>query len=229
MGISLKRLEQKKLQLGINKLSDAGLDVERWLAMCDADAAAMQRLVDAWPILRPSFCYDAATILGLGKASDEALPDPAPGEVVVRVGAWSLQDLRTCETVVRGNLMWDQGWYKEYPFSREKLTPGVYRVRLPIPDSNRKNYNEQRKLLLSGEEVTPVALATVALLCHLKQSGKDLLDNDWTRCAEALPDEDRVVLTVRRGRVRVDYYWGGGRDDDLWLSSACRKSDTLRA
>lgn len=223
MGISLKRLEQKKLQVGMNKLADAGLDVERWLAMCDASAAEMQQLVSAWPIRRPSFCYDAAPILGLGEASSEPLPDPAPGEVVVRVGAWSLQDLRTCETVVRHNLMWDQDWYNEYPFSREKLTPGVYRVRLPIPDSNRKNFAEQKKLLRDGEQVAPAALVAVALLCHLKQAGKDLLDNDWTRCAEALPDERRVALDVGGGRVRVDFYWDDHRRGDLWLAGS-RKS-----
>lgn len=223
MGISLKRLEQKKLQVGIKKLADAGLDVERWLAMCDASAAEMQQLVGAWPIRRPSFCYDAAPILGLGEASSEPLPDPAPGEVVVRVGAWSLQDLRTCETVVRHNLMLDQDWYNKYPFSREKLTPGIYRVRLPIPDSNRKNFAEQGKLLLSGEQVAPAALVAVALLCHLKQAGKDLLQSDWTRCAEAIPDGDRVALSVGGGRVHVDFYWHDRRYDDLWLAGS-RKS-----
>lgn len=223
MGISLKRLEQKKLQLGINKLADAGLDVERWLAMCDASAAEMQRLVEAWPIRRPSYCYDAASILGLGEASSDPLPDPAPGEVVIRVGAWSLQDLRTCETVVRHNLMWDQDWYNEYPFPRAKLTPGVYRVRLPIPDSNRKNFTEQKKLLLSGEEVAPVALVAATLLCHLKQAGQDLLNDDWTRCAEALPGEYRVVLRVGGGRVGVGSRWDDRRYDDVWLAG-CRKS-----
>lgn len=223
MGISLKRLEQKKLQVGINKLADAGLDVERWLAMCDGSAAEMQRLVEAWPIRRPSFCYDAIAILGLGEASSDPLPDPAPGEVVIRVGAWSLKDLRTNEMVVRSNLMWDDTWYDKYDWSGTKLIPGVYRVRLPIPDSNSKNFAEQQKLLISGEEVAPVALAATALLCHLKQAGKDLLDDDWTRCAEALPGERRVALTVYEGRVVVGSDWDDLRYDVLWLAG-CRKS-----
>lgn len=224
MGISLKRLEQKKLQLGINKLSDAGLDVERWLAMCDASASEMGRLVEVWPIRRPSFSYDAVSILGIGEVSSDPLPDPAPGEVVIRVGAWSLKDLRTCETVVRSNLMWDDTWYDKYDWSSVKLTPGVYRVRMPIPDSNSKNFAEQQKLLLSGEEVTPVALAATVLLCHLKQAGKDLLEDDWTRCAEPLPGELRIGPAVDRGRVYVRSRWGGARSVSLWLSSACRKS-----
>lgn len=167
--------------------------------------------------------YDAPPILGLGNAGGEPLSDPSPGEVIVRVGAWSLQDLRTCETVVRHKLMWDQDWYNEYPFSRTELTPGVYRVRLPIPDSNSKNFAEQQTLLPDGEQVAPTALVAVALICHLKQAGKDLLNNDWTRCAEALPDGGRVGLTVRRGRVGVDYDWDDDRGEDVWLAG-CRKS-----
>ncbi len=184
----------------------------------------MQRPVEAWPIRRPSFCYDAAAILGLGEASSDPLPDPAPGEVVIRVGAWSLEDLRTCETVVRKNLLWDDAWYDQYDWSSVKLTPGVYRVRMPIPDSNSKNFAEQQKLLLSGEEVTPVALAATVLLCHLKQTGKDLLEDDWTRCAEPLPDGFRVGLLVAGDRVGVSPTWDDDRNGDLWLASACRKS-----
>lgn len=223
MGISLKRLEQKKLQVGINKLADAGIDVERWLAMCDASAPEMARLAEAWPVLRPSYSYDAVAILGLGEASSDPLPEPAPGEVVIRVGAWSLADLRVCETVVRDNLMHDQDWYVKYPLNTAKLTPGVYRVRMPVPDSNCKNFAEQKKLLLSGEEVTPVALAAAVLLCHLKQAGKDLLENDWTRCAEALPGESRVELVVDEGRVYVYNVWDGRRFGPVWVSAA-RKS-----
>ncbi|MFA6039196.1 MAG: hypothetical protein WCV62_00515 [Candidatus Peribacteraceae bacterium] len=162
---------------------------------------------EAWPILLPSFSYDAVALLGFGEGGGEPLPEPAPGEVVIRVGAWSLLDLRACETVVRHNLMWDEDWYNEYPFSREKLNPGVYRVRMPVPYSNCKDFAEQKKLLLSGEEVAPVALAAAVLLCHLKQTGKDLLGYGWGRCAEALRGGLRVELAVSRGRVRV-YRWG---------------------
>ncbi len=173
--------------------------------------------------LAPSFCYDAVSILGLGEASSELLPDPAPGEVVIRVGAWSLKELRNCEIVVRKNLMWEHNtWYDRYDWGRAKLTPGVYRMRMPIPDSGDKNFAEQQKLLLSGEEVAPVTLAATVFLCHLKETGKDLLANNWTRCAEPLPDELRVELTVLRGRVYASYDWTGYRYGYLWLSSACR-------
>jgi hypothetical protein len=167
--------------------------------------------------------YDAPPILGLGEVSSDTLPEPGPGEVVIRVGAWSLQDLRSCEIVVRDNLMWDQGWYDKYPFSREKLTPGVYRVRLPVPDSNGKTLAEQCKLLLPGESAAPVVLAATVLLCHLKQTREDPLNNDGTRCAEALPGVGRVGLDVHEGRMYVSYYWDDRRDESVWLAG-CQKS-----
>ncbi len=222
MGISLKRLEQKKLQVGISKLAGAGIDVERWLAMCDAGASEMARLAKVWPVFRPSFSYIAATILGLSEESRDPLPEPAPGEVVIRVGAWSLQDLCACETVRDSNLMCVQDWYYKYPWSRAKLVPGVYRVRMPVPESNCKNFAGQKKLLLPGEEVTPVALAATVLLCHLKQTGKDLLENDWTHCAEALPDGYRVALDLHDGPVFVLSLEDGNNsgNDYVWMSAA---------
>ncbi len=171
------------------------------------------------------YSYDAVAILGFGEKSRDPLPEPAPGEVVIRVGAWSLQDLRTCETVVMYNFMCVQDWYMKYPLNTAKLTPGIYRVRMPVPYSNCKNFAEQKKLLLPGEEVTPVALAAAVLLCHLKQtSGKDLLENDWTRCAEVLPGERCVALDVDEGRVRVySRFWDVFPYEFVWVSAA-RKS-----
>ncbi|MGC3971618.1 MAG: hypothetical protein QM775_31020 [Pirellulales bacterium] len=153
--------------------------------------------------LPPGITYDAAPILGLGAASDEPLPDPGPGEVIVRVGAWSLQDLRT----LRHNLMGDHDWCKEHPFFHEKLTPGIYRARLPIPDSNWRKFNELKQLLHDGEEVAPAALVATALFC-LKQTGQDLLGTEWARCVEVLPDELRVILNVHWGRVRGSHLLG---------------------
>ena len=215
---SLTGLPQKKITTGLKRLQEAGIKPERWLAMLDADPASMQNLADAWPVRLPSFSYDAVAILGFGEAGTEPLPEPAPGEVVIRVGNWSLQDLR--DSAVGKELMHQQDWYDKYDCMAAKLTPGVYRVRLPVPDSNRKNFSEQKSLLLSGEEVAPVALGAVSLLVHLKETGNDLLENDWCRCAEALPDELHAGLNVYEGRVCVNFGWDDGRLDRLWLSAA---------
>ncbi|MBU0767251.1 hypothetical protein KKF55_05770 [Patescibacteria group bacterium] len=181
----------------------------------------MQRLADVWPVRLPSFTYDAIAILGFGEASTEPLPEPAPDEIIIRVGDWSLQDLRDCE--VGKELMHQQDWYDKYDCASAKLTAGIYRVRLPVPDSNRKNLTEQKDLLLPGEEVAPVALCASTLLVHLKETRNDLLKNDWCRCEEALPDGLYVVLDIHEGRVYVYCFLDGNRRGNLWLSAA-RKS-----
>ncbi len=167
------------------------------------------------------YSYDAVAILFFGEVSPDPLPAPSPGEVVIRVGAWSLADLRACETVVMYNFMRVQDWYYKYPWSRAKLVPGVYRVRLPVPESNCKNFAGQKNLLLPGEEVTPVALAATVLLCHLKQAaGKDLLESNWTRCAEVLPDGLRVALDIYEGRVSVGRLHDGLPREFVRMSAA---------
>ena len=49
----------------------------------------------------------------------------------------------------------------------------------------------------------PVCVAATALLVHLRQTGNDLLKNDWCRCEEALSDGYRAGLAVLDGRVLV--------------------------
>ncbi len=117
--------------------------------------------------------------------------------------------------------MWSDTWSDEYAWSSVKFTPGVCRLRLPVPDSNSKNFPEQQALLLPSEEATPVALAATTLLCHLNQTGNDLLASDWTHCAEALPGEGRVVLAVgggSRGRLL------GRQPPRPLVALGCRKS-----
>ena len=165
--------------------------------------------------IKSSFTYDAVAILGFGEASTEPLPEPAPGEIIIRVGDWSLQDLR--DSKIGNELMHQQDWYDKYDLA---MTEGIYRMRLPVPDSNRKNLTEQKGLLLSDEEVAPVALGASALLVHLKEIGNDLLKNNWCRCEEAFLDDSHVELFVRDGRVGVLSRWDGFRNDNLWLSAA---------
>jgi hypothetical protein len=143
--------------------------------------------------------YDAAPILGLGKRSNDPLPDSVPGQVVIRVGAWSLKDLNG------QGLKWEE-WLDKYDFCHQKLTPGVYRVRPCIPCTTKKNFTEQCECLSRDERVAPIALVAAVLLCHLKQKKKDLLNGGWTRCAELYSDGLRAVLDGGKKLVYVNYY-----------------------
>src|SRR5207302_231647 len=98
----------------------------------------------------------------------------------------------------------------KYPWSKKALPAGTYRLRVPVPKSNRKTASEQNAMLPAGENAAPVALVVAALLCIQLQGGSDPLNADWTRCAEQTVVGGRVVLIWSVGRLFVNDRWGGG-------------------
>lgn len=223
-------LPQKKVTTGLKRLQEAGITPERWLQMLDADTATMQRLAAAWPgapviaTKGTGLVYDVAAmarILGLPCECSDPVPQAADGEIVVYYGGWDLKTLRLSPAGKKR--MWqDQDWYEKYGWKAE---PGYYRLFLPVPNSNRKNWSDQLRHLASIDtawQPAPVCVANTALLVHLTETGNDLLRSDWCRCAEALPGDNYAVLTVYDGRVDVDDYWDDDPYDYGW-SSAARK------
>jgi hypothetical protein len=166
--------------------------------------------------LSQGFAYDATSVFGFAPLNDEPLPEAAPGEIVIRYGGWSLQELRD---TVGMTLMHKQKWYNTYPWSAEKLPPGNYRLRIPVPDSNRKTFAEQQRMLPPGEQVAPVVLVATALLARRLQTGEYLLKTDFTRCREATVFGLRVALDWLEGRLYVGRYWACFRYRRVWLSS----------
>ena len=216
----------KKLLAWAERAAKQGLDLSTDLQPSIDDPAQMQRLVRHMQAGCPQhgIVYDATAvsrILGLPAECNVPTPKPEDSEVVIYYGGWSLKELRESKAGQK-RMMQDQDWYEQHEWKAES---GYYRL-LPVPNSNRKNWSEQTKHLSGIDpewKPAPVCVAATALLVHLKETGDDLLKNDWCRCEEPLPDDDRVALDVRDGRVRVISDWAGSRDDGLWLSTA-RKS-----
>jgi hypothetical protein len=165
--------------------------------------------------------YDAAPILGLGEAISHSLPDPAPGEIVIAYGGWPLQKLRDSD--VGKWLMYQDDWYDKYAWSTQGLPSGIYRLRIPVSGSNRKNFAEQERMLPAGEAIAPVVLVATALLAHYSACSKDLLKNHWTRCREQTAGGYRVVLAWDDGHLGVVDRWDASRRDKI-LSSSIRIS-----
>jgi len=169
--------------------------------------------------------YDAVVLLGFGAKSAEPLPEPAPGEIVIRYGSWvpqqgwSLQGLRDEPMLRMCNIMWEQDWYNDHAWSNEILPDGIYRLRVPVPGSNRKTFAEQQAMLSPGEQVAPVVLVATALLVHYAETGEDLLKNDCTRCKEQTVDGCRVGLRWDEGRLVVADLWSRSRRLNTWISS----------
>ena len=87
--------------------------------------------------------YDAVALFGFGPLNTEPLPRSLSGEVMIRYGGWSLQDLRQSEVVRSKNLFWDQDWYIKYDWSK-KVVPGgligcTSRCRIPRIRPSRNN------------------------------------------------------------------------------------------
>ncbi len=227
---NLTSLPQKKITTGLKRLQEAGLTPNRWLKMLDAQSSELQHIVAAFPgapePIRQAtgIVYDAAAmsrILGITCKCSDPVPEAVDGEVVIYYGGWDLPTLRK-SAAGQKRMVQDKNWYDDKGWKAE---PGYYRVLLRVPDSNRRNWNEQVNHLKTIDEAwqpTPVTIAATALLVHLAETGNDLLRNDWCRCAEPLPDRLRVGLTVSYNRVRVCHFWDNYSLDDLWLSAARR-------
>ena len=168
-------------------------------------------------IMSSGLSYDAVSILGLGDAATEPLPQAADGEIVLRYGGWSLQELR--HSAIGQKLMPVHDWYDLFPGRSEKLAAGIYRPRVPVPESNRKTFAEQERMLPKGETLAPVVLVASALLAHFLKTGEDLLKNEWTRCREQTAADLRVALDWHGGRLGVSHNWDDDRYDRLWASS----------
>src|SRR5262249_406217 len=96
----------------------------------------------------PGLLYDAAAvsrILGRPSKSRDPVPKAVDGEIVVYYGGWDLKQLSGSPAGEKR--MWqDQDWYEKYGWKAE---PGYYRLLLPVPNSNRKNWRGQLRYLAS--------------------------------------------------------------------------------
>jgi len=213
----------KRLMAWAARAAEQGLDLRADLQAGIDDPAVMRRIVAyiqaGAPAERPTAraAFDAVALLGFGEVSAERPPEPAPDEVMIRYGGWSLTQLRGSE--VGRRLMWDRDWYERYDWSGASLPAGLYRLRVPVPDSTGKTFDEQRAMLPDGEEPAPAVLVASALLCLKLQGRPDPLEGGWTRCRERTFADHRVGLDWSGGRLRVNDYWAGDRDPSVWVSA----------
>jgi hypothetical protein len=125
------------------------------------------------------------------------------------------------DNAIGAELIWqDNTWYDKYEWAKTPIPSGTYHLRLPVPDSNRKTFQEQHALLRDGEEPAPLALVMLALLCCRLQGLPDPLNGDFVRCREVDADGDRVALRWNDGRLVVDGAWDVYRDVVVWLAAA---------
>jgi hypothetical protein len=167
--------------------------------------------------LSTGFAYDAAPILGLGSTTSEPLPEPESGLVIIRYGGWSPLELR--DSRIGRELLRPLITFERYDWAKDSFPAGLYRLRIPVPNSNCKSTAHQEAMLPKNESSGPMVLLSTALLCHYRQTGEDLQRGDFTRCREKTAVDKRVELRWRDGHLVVDYGWDVNAYGFVWLSS----------
>ncbi len=166
----------------------------------------------------PGYAFDVAALLRIGTPSTDPLPQPVPGEVILRMpDGVMFQNLRSYPSVE--HLLWQRKWFDGDDWSTKTLPAGLYRLRLPVPDSNEKSASEQEAMLAEGESVAPAVLVAVALLCISLQGEPDPLHKGWVRCLEETSDHVRVELAWGNGRLCAYADMVDRRSDCVWTSS----------
>lgn len=122
-------------------------------------------------------------------------------------------------------LFYDQSWYTNDAFAKEKAPAGIYEVSTePIEGSLNKTWEEQQSLIPSDFEVIPAAVLAYAICTHFKETGERLFENMYARMSSQDSDGFRVFLGVFVARgLYVGYWSGGDRSSSLGLAVS-RKS-----
>jgi hypothetical protein len=178
--------------------------------------------------LNPGLVYDVATvsrILGLLCECNDPVPNASPGEVAIYYGGWTLQELRV-SVAGKQRMLQEKSWYDDEEWKAE---PGYYRLLLPVPHSNGQNRREQLVQLHSRNgsawQAASVCIVATALLVHLQDTGEDLLQRGWCRCAEPSKGDSRVAVSLERDCcLSIGSVWDDFRDYWLWLA-ATQKAD----
>ena len=114
------------------------------------------------------------------------------------------------------------GWYENQAFVQVPLPVRWHLLRMePVPGSLGKNWDEQRKLLLSDEEVPSAVTVAFATMLHFGATKQRLFERCYVRTSDVDSDGNRVYV----GRFDadgffVDNYWYGYRYDGLGLSAS---------
>ncbi len=113
------------------------------------------------------------------------------------------------------------GWYADQKFAREDKTSFGWLLikKTPVPNSTSKNWNEQNKLLSALEKVPNAAEMSWFITTYFEVRGIRLFEGVYVRTSSLDSDGRRVrVGYFDSGGLRVDYYWGDGRN----ALSVCR-------
>jgi hypothetical protein len=105
-------------------------------------------------------------------------------------------------TATGQNFISQDDWNEVHRWGVESTGPGIYRIGLPVPDSNLKTFDQQRALLRHDEDVAPLALLALAFLCRKEAGYCDPLNGGWVRCKETMQNR-HIIMYWLYGRLHM--------------------------
>ena len=163
--------------------------------------------------------FDVATVLALGSPSSEPLPEAAEGEIILRVPEGISPVSLRGSPIGRDLICQGNTWYDHYAWASTSRAVGVYHLRLPVPGSSYKTFDEQKALLFEGEATAPLVLVELALLCMRDAGHAALANGEFVRCDETGAAGNRAAVHWHGGRLLVSYLWDDVHADYVWLAS----------
>jgi len=154
--------------------------------------------------------------------SEAVLEECKETHVLVAVIPLSILEIR--EKVHGKELFYDQDWYDDELFAKEKGEIGWQLTRkTPIDNSFSKNWKEQLTLITEDDEVPTAQVMVYTIIGHYLATGECLFKDVYVRTSSVDSDGRRVrVGYFYSGGLRVGGHWDVNRDGSLGLVSSRR-------
>lgn len=152
--------------------------------------------------------------------SEAVLAQSKDTHVLVAVFPLSILEIRAKQGDAR--LFYDQSWYNQEAFAKERGETGWHLVRkTPVEDSFSKTWDEQQALLSKDDETPSARVMTYAIIGLYLATGERLFKSVWARTSSLNCYESHVLL----GRftelgLDLDYRYNDGRRGDVGRASA---------
>lgn len=130
----------------------------------------------------------------------------------VKIKGFSLLELREKYGTAKGGF-YDQDWYLNEPFAKEKPLVGIYTIKLQ-PELNNLTYKEQLDKIKPHDFLHPAVLAQA-----MTDYPNEMMDF-WSRTNVADSSGVRVGLGLHPDGLVVNNDWNGNRSSSLGVASA---------
>lgn len=142
--------------------------------------------------------------------------------ILVAVFPLSICDIRSKVANNSKTLFYKQDWYDKQAFANDKSEASWQLIsKTPVANSTNKNWDEQKSLITSDEEIPTAQMMVYAIIGHYLNTGERLFEGVYVRTSSFDSVGDHVIVGNFDDKgLNVSSFWVGDRDGDLGLSVA---------